>query len=377
MTRKLASIKQIKEVIHHPNADRLDIVTIDGWKTIVERDQYKVDDLVVYFESGSFIPCKPEFEFLSSYCDTKTLSIEDKEITGYRLKTIKLRKEISQGVVIPIDDLKLDITVSIDDDLTEKLEILNYDELIEVHNNEKAKNGRGYSDAKGPFPYFLQKSDQTRIQSLTHYFNIHKDMSFEKTVKKDGTSCTIYKFQGEFGVCSRNLNLKTPEQAEIDRKKRSFSFKPLHLKLWILLKRLFVKEKSNTLQCSCYWNIARKYNLENILPEGLAIQMEIVGPSINGNREKLTEIEGYVYDIYDIVNHVYLSSKHRVKICNVLGLKHIPIIEEKCYPLQKTLDELLQDADNGNQEGFVYKSLSDPSISFKVISNKYLLKHDL
>lgn len=101
MERKLVTIRKISKVEKHPNADTLDICTVDGWKVITKLGEFEEGDLVVYFEVDSFLPIRPEFEFLRKFC-YKKLS-DDSE--GFRLKTIRLRGILSQGLLMPVDIL--------------------------------------------------------------------------------------------------------------------------------------------------------------------------------------------------------------------------------------------------------------------------------
>lgn len=102
--RKLASIKIIEEVAPIPGADRIEKARIGGWWCVVRKDEFKVGDKAVYFEIDSLLPAVEPFAFLEKDGLKKSI-IEDKEYTGYRIKTKKLRNTISQGLILPIDIL--------------------------------------------------------------------------------------------------------------------------------------------------------------------------------------------------------------------------------------------------------------------------------
>jgi RNA ligase (TIGR02306 family) len=170
---------------------------------------------------------------------------------------------------------------------------------------------------------------------------------FEVTEKLDGSSSTFFIKDNEFGVCSRNLQLK--------------------------------EDDTNT-----FWKVARKFNLEEKLKElgaNIAIQAELVGPKIQGNPYKLDDHKIFVFDIFDIDNYTYLNSDDRYKYVKWLGLSSVPILEYDLPITTLFIDDLLKMAEGKSQlnpeaerEGLVYKSLTNPNFSFKVISNKFLLK---
>jgi ATP-dependent RNA circularization protein (DNA/RNA ligase family) len=113
--------------------------------------------------------------------------------------------------------------------------------------------------------------------------------------------------------------------------------------------------------------------------EGLAFQGELMGPGIQGNRESFDEFKWFVYDIYDIKAGKYLAPLDRSEKCTSLGLTQVPIVE-MFAKTPSTAQEALDRADSLSSikhpvaEGLVYKLHSDPSITFKAISNRFLLK---
>ena len=189
------------------------LAIVDGWKVVVAKNVgHKVGDLVVYCEIDSFLPIKEEFEFLrkSSY-----KKMGDQE--GFRLKTIKLRGQVSQGLILPLNVLKTTeiiqtkITkqvwgnqielfaedgtpmVDIGDDVTEVLGIVKYEPPIPAELAGKVK---------GLFPSFLRKTDEERVQNLALEYETYKNSNhqFYVTEKLDGSSATFYFKDGVFGV---------------------------------------------------------------------------------------------------------------------------------------------------------------------------------
>ena len=236
----------------------------------------------------------------------------------------------------------------------------------------------------GKFPSFIPKTDQERIQNLLYYWEVYKDSIFEETLKLDGSSLTAFKVKQEltiwqklmrpirkllglqeyksyyFGVCSRNLEIKPDDnyQTTFDNKGKPSEYKQ-----------------------SDFWYAARKYELEQKLPVGYALQGELIGPRIQSNHERVNDLEFYVFDIWDIHNQKYLPSAERLQFVKSLGIPHVPFVGyTKIFQECKNLDELLERVEgesmnpNTISEGRVYKHIDIPDITFKCISNSYLLK---
>jgi len=348
MTRTLATIQKVSEVINHPNADRLDLAKIKGWTVVTGRDEVKPGDWVIYFEIDSFLPEIPEFEFLrnSSFRTHPELG------SGFKLKTQKLRGVISQGLLIPftkIEHLLPDSLPGLEEnlDVTEFLNIKKWEPVIPTQL-------QGF--VKGNFPSFLRKSDQERIENCSGtVFTDYQETLFEVTLKLDGSSCTTYFKDGEVGVCSRNLELKLAEENETNA---------------------FVKTATETGLLAALKGLHRN----------IAVAAELMGPGIQGNREKLNKLDLFVFDIWDIDAQAYLGSQERFRVVSQLtkhGFSgaHVPLIDTG-----KTLLELgISDVPSSKvyvdrpslnssiAEGCVFKSI-DGQFSFKSINNKYLLK---
>ena len=349
--RTLTSIQKILKLEPIDGADFIEKATVLGWNVVVKKGEFQVGDKCVYFEIDSFLPNSQIYDFLGTLKNYKASQ-------GYRLKTKKLKGIISQGLALPLSfytEFPLD-KFGIGYNLTDLLGVIKYD---------VAESGIGGGIKFGKFPDFIPKTDEERIQKLTGLFTSHNEVFFEETLKLDGSSMTCYKISTplkwyhkllnligfkfkshHFGVCSRNLELKRPSDKKSD-----------------------------------FWSAAMKYNIENELPVGYAIQGELVGPKIQKNHEKVTDLEYYIFNIFDIENDKYLSPTDRVQFVenNLKTSNHVPIVNTNIKILQLTLDEMLnrvegQSINSGTiSEGRVYKSL-DGNLSFKCISNKYLLK---
>jgi RNA ligase (TIGR02306 family) len=197
INRKLASIQRITKLEPILNSDNLEIATVLGWKCVVNKNQgFKENDLAVFCEIDSWLPEKPEFEFLRKNCWK-----ENDNGKGFRIKTIRLRGQVSQGLLMRISELSGLAhrgTFEVGENLTEILEVGLYNPPIPAELKGLVK---------GQFPAFIQKTDEPRVQLLQSVLSRRKGLRCYVTEKVDGTSATYYLKGDEFGVCSRNLEL--------------------------------------------------------------------------------------------------------------------------------------------------------------------------
>jgi len=309
---------------------RLGIYIVDGWKVIDGKNRYQVGDVVIYCEIDSFLPIREEFEFLR-----KTSFKRMGEQEGFRLKTIRLRGELSQGLLIPISVLPEDFKWNeLGEDVTEVLGIEKYERPIPA-------SLAGV--VKGDFPSFIRKTDEERIQNLTYYEL--KEHTYIVTEKLDGSSWTAYFRDGEIGVCSRNLEL--------------------------------LEDEKNSL-----WRMFRAYDLEEkliALGRNIALQGELIGGKIQGNPYKMNNVDVRIFKIWDIDNHNYLPTEEMLALSTSLGMTTVPILK-KGFQLPETMDEALLFADDvstlysTSREGVVLYAEGNPKVHFKIISNTFLEK---
>jgi RNA ligase (TIGR02306 family) len=342
MERKLATIRKITDITPIEGADKIELVTVGGWKVVAAKDvNHKVGDLVVYCEIDSFLPIKEEFEFLrkSSY---KKMSDGTE---GFRLKTIKLRGQVSQGLILPIKELSIfqfasSSNLSEGDDVTNILGITKYEPPIPAELAGKVKGG---------FPSFIPKTDEERVQNLSKEYDEWKLQSKHKfyvTEKLDGSSATYYIKDGVFGVCSRNLEL--------------------------------LETEGNT-----FWKVARELDLENKMKSlnmNISLQGELIGEGIQGNPYKIKGQTVRFFTGFDIDNFKRISFPQLVVMLMELNLQYVPVLNNEFgFVLPDTIEGMLEYAENKSQlnedterEGVVVRSM-DGTISFKAISNKFLL----
>ncbi len=336
MTRKLASIQLIKDLRPIPNADAIVCAQVLGWECVTKKSEFVVGDKCVYFEIDSVLPIASWNDHLRREADKKL-----------RVKTIRLRGQLSQGLALPLSILPVG-EYEVGQDVSDIIGVEKYEPVVPNHLTGLVK---------GNFPSFLNKTDEVRLQSEPNVLAeaISKGLMLVGTLKMDGTSFTAYRRDDDFGVCSRNLDLKETED-------------------------------------NAHWRMARKLNLENILRSensNLCIQGEMVGPGIQANRMGLKETDLYLFNLFDIDSGKYLSyhqlcqfaAKHNLKVVKKVQQIDLSINNPSVKDLLDIANELNYD-NNTPAEGIVWRSACETysdvlkrRLSFKTISNRFLEKY--
>lgn len=341
--RKMARIVRVDAINPIEGADAIEVVSIGGWKVVVKRDEFQVNSLAIYCEIDSWIPHSIA-PFLTKQGQFPKVY---NEVEGQRLRTIKLRGQISQGLLLPVSVLQIDgkwiegVVIDEGTDVSELLGIQRWEPPAEF----RADN------AKGGFPHFIPKTDCERVQNLSRQVQqwAEDEVVFQKSEKLDGSSMTVFYKDGEVGCCSRNLELKDDGT-------------------------------------STFWETAKNEQLvEKLISLGknIALQGELLGGQIQGNAYKISGFKFFLYDIFDIDKQEYLRPEVVEQFAEEHGVSHVPVIGYVTLPKEDIVQALLLDADgksavgcNPKREGFVYKSTKDTSISVKCISNSWLLSND-
>jgi RNA ligase (TIGR02306 family) len=355
--RKLASIRRIAALEPIEGADRIEVATVDGWKVVVKKGEFEVGELCVYLEIDSWVPNKIA-PFLTK--EGKEPS-EYQGVKGERLRTVRLRKQISQGLILArkvMTNYGADYNEG--DDVTKVLGVLKWER------EEKEPRGPGQPQYTNKvFPtHLFPKTDQERIQNV--FDKRPKDHTYEVTLKLDGSSCSIFRLNGKLRVCSRNLELPVVEKDD-----------GFWTRVWKRLLGRPIKYKNTD---NHFVAMALKYS--SCIPEGWCFQGELCGPGIQNNYEKLKQKEFFVYDVINLSTRAYLSPTNRRRMVLDSGMKHVPVVgNAQPYPESVELALLLADnppttMNRKDPEGLVYKSNQDPTQTFKVISNNYLLKNE-
>ena len=329
--RKLASIQKIKMLEPIEGADAIEKAKVLGWHLVVKKGEFNIGDLCVYCEIDSILPDKPEFEFLKP--------------RKMRIKTIKLRGQISQGICFPLSFLPEGTIIE---------EGLNVTEILAVKKFEPPIPACLEGKMKGRFPSFIPKTDEPRIQIWEEIIDKNKGEQCYITEKIDGSSATYYIKDDEFGVCSRNLEL--------------------------------YEDSENS-----FWKVARELDIEKKLRSlkgNYALQGELVGESIQSNTLKLRGQTVFFFNVFNIDEYRYLDYKEFITILKSIDLKPVPLVQDN-YILAKDTNKLVELSigkslinKDGWREGIVIRSITEKRVdsgerfSFKVVNPKFLLKYD-
>lgn len=359
--RKLASVEIIDKLEPIPNADRILKATVKGWECVVSKsDNFQQGDKVVYIEVDSVLPARPEFAFLK---DRK-----------YRIKTIKLRKQISQGLVLPLSYLP-NKEYAVGEDVTKVLNITKFDPQLEAENKimaVAAPKGRftflwkplmrfrwfrrlyaKFHVQNEKFPtYIASKTDEERWQNITDKLEQWRDTNVPLicTEKVDGCSSTFFLDGGTFGVCSRNIWLRKEDN-------------------------------------SPYWEIARRFQIEEALKDiqkcfgfrKIVLQGEIIGQNIQANKYKISGYDFYAYNL--ILDGIKVSQVKMEELLKEFRIKTVPVVYKHInVPSDlQTLNNLASGKsvllDTQEREGIVCRNY-EQGISFKAISPTFLLKEE-
>lgn len=386
MSRKLASVQTIKAVKPIEGADRIEVVQVLNWDCVAKKGEYQVGDKVIYFEIDSLLPDIPAFEFLKG-------SSWSQKLNKYKISTHKFRNQISQGLVIPITDLGrlleqikpdnyttlpnwmymengFDPNDWIDIDGKNKLEGMDLTELLNIEKYEPpVSNG-----PLGEIVYhewYIPKTDEERIQVcaqdvLPEYMKLEQD-EWYASVKLDGTSCTAGLFDDAFLIGGRT--------------------------------QFYREENMYTTTVNKYGDLKKKLEeYKAVYGIYVAFQGELCGPGIQGNKLGLKEKEWFIFNAFVSKtgkngSYVKCDLLYMLKLCEEFGLTPVPIIPEECKfdfkettDIDETVNNLLHYVDeikyrdffedaspNQIAEGVVFRT-EDMTHSFKVVSNKFLLK---
>lgn len=373
MSRKLASVQTVKAIKPIEGADRIEIVQILNWDCVARKGEYQVGDKVVYFEIDSLLPDIPAFEFLKG-------SSWSQKLSKYKISTHKFRNQISQGLVIPIsqaveiyDQINPDYAdTALPEEMMNPVEGTDLTELLKIEKYEPSVSNGALGDIIH-HEWYIPKTDEERIQVcatdvLPAYMNSEQD-DWYGSIKLDGTSCTVGLFDDAFLIGGRN--------------------------------QFYKDENMYTTTVNKYFENGAKEKFENYRAINgiyVAFQGELCGPGIQGNKLGLKEKEWFIFNAFVSKtgkngSYVKCDLLYMLKLCEEFGLKHVPLIDVedkfKFDPeetVDNTVEKLLKYVDDIKYrkyfegaspsqiaEGVVFRT-EDMTYSFKVVSNKYLLR---
>jgi RNA ligase (TIGR02306 family) len=362
--RKLVTVRTIKSIEVIDGCDTSLAATVDGWRTFVKPGEFKAGDPCVYFEADSFLPLDDSrFNFLMAH------PTFDNGKFGTRLVVTRIVDQLGQGLALPLNQFPEVEKILADNEefwdkngvpLAEQTRLrrqIDFSKIIGISKCSQSSGGISSVKLKGEFPDFIPMTGLERAQNLLEeIFEKNYNTRFEITTKLDGESCTIYSNAGKVGVCSLNMELQLCEEN---------SKNPL----------IAIATENDLIDSI------------QMLGRNLAIQGEIIGPGVRGNREQLKDLGFFIFDIYDIDQQRYLTTAERLEIMDVFRadaegysvLKHVPILHDSVALDElniKNIDDLLRFTDGSSlihpiREGLVFKSC-DGSFRFKAVSNHFL-----
>ena len=348
--RKMASIQVIRAVTPIEGADAIELSHVNGWSAVTKKGEYSVGQKVIFCEIDSWIPHELA-PFLSKGKEPR----EYLGIKGERLRTVKLRGQLSQGLILPLNLIEKELSFLYDEgeDMSETLGIVKYEPPIPAQLSGLVK---------GNFPSLVTKTDEERVQNIRGIKNYLNEM-FVETEKLHGTSVSfVLNESNELEVCSRNLSLKEDENNLY----------------WKLAKVNNALDMLNT--------VKSHYEAKGAVVVTVAIQGEGVGQGVQKGWEYGIQVpEFFMFTIQ--VNGVKIPEEDYQMFANGgLNVKSVPEVRKA------TIRDIVGEAENISgtllkyvegksaidgktiREGSVFRSLNDSSVSFKVVSNQFLLK---
>jgi RNA ligase (TIGR02306 family) len=287
------------------------------WKAVVRKDDFSLGCKCIVYLPDSLIPECDKMRFM--------------EKNGWRVKMQRYRGAPSEVVVMPMPTLDHPAgACDVGDDVTDFYGVTKYFKPI-------PSNLQGL--VKGQFPSFIPKTDEPNYQSNYELVEALHGRYYYITEKADGSSTTAYRYKGQFGVCSRNYELEYDEK-------------------------------------NGYWQVAHKYNLQERLPEGIALQWETCGPKIQSNRMGLKEVDGFAFSAYDIREKRYFTLFEMILLCKMIEFPMVKLLSVGS-DFDKEKVHLLGEgkyANGSEREGVVVRSQANfvhAPISFKVINLNY------
>lgn len=330
-----ATIQKITNISPIDGADKLEVLHILGWEIVAGKGEFKKGSLCIFVEIDSVVPEREEFEFLRA--------------RNFRVKTIKLRGQVSQGLALPLTLLPLDQVVEEGQDVTDVLGVTHYEKPLPT-----GKGGFLQGDTRCGWPAYLPHTDEPRLQSVPSILDELKGVEVYSSVKVDGTSATFSIFNQDIHVCSRNWSKKLDD------------------------------EKSVYIQVFESTGLLAKLRK---IGKNIAFQGEVCGPGIQKNRLGLKELHVFMFNVYFIDERRYADYQEFVNLCKAFYLETVPMLN--VFPLEQTQDELLEMSKGKyagtktNREGIVLRTTKEQycratkgRASFKVVNNEYLLRED-
>lgn len=377
MGRNLASVQKVISLTPIPGADKIELARVLGWDCVVKKGEFKEGELGVYFEIDSIVPNTEVFKFL-----------EDRK---FRVKTRRFRGQISQGLLLPISAFDFPCMVFEGSDVTDFIGVTKWEpeaESVQFMSPKKKslwcklvytvpflkifrkKVGEGTG-----FPtHLVPKTDETRLQAFPpDFLKQYERMPVSITQKMDGSSVTFILNKNKFSVASRNV--------------------------WMIEK-----------QTNNFWKMAEDTNVAYAMKKlkkkygNFAIQGEMCGPGVQGNKYRFDHLVFFLFGAYSIdkqeyftpaeLSGLYSDMKH---FCTPQYFTMVDILSRDGLTIGDigtTVEDWVKYATTRSiftkstwNEGIVIRSMDNrpygvknmngKRFSFKVINPEFLLQYDL
>lgn len=375
--RKLVTLRNITRLcrMKGPRYKAYDIATVDGgWTVVVYHGDFTVDELIVYFEIDSFIPAtNGRFKW-----EDRDALTEFQGEKGYHVASQMLDKQLSQGLVQAV--AALPEVKAVLDKLVEEHGLnmgrkmakeMSFEESLGVKKWEVPFEAKG--QILGRVPRFFPRPACERVQNIPDLFSYkHLNTTFQITEKLDGVSMSVYQV-----VRGSKWHKSLPALAEDSTQLIG------EVRIGVASASQDLDEQGNDIYWQAAKNLGLPAKLQQTGMDNVAIQGELIGPTVKNNSLNFAEDaehEFIVFQIFDIDQQKYVNAATVVGICERLGLPHAPIIGYmRLREFATTLEEILVKAEGMSmrgptREGFVFKSMRREEFAFKVISNKWLLE---
>lgn len=377
--RSLAHVEIITNIQPIPDAQKIEVATVLGWECVIKKGEFKIGEKIIYVEVDSVLPDVPEFEFLR---DRK-----------FRIRTIKLKGQVSQGLLLPLSVLNKVSTykvklssLRVGDDVTEKMKIVKYltpsereemnQQSSKAHwtkNNVFTKWLWRYTwfrnlirpiKSKG-FPKNVAKTDELRVQSIKNFDRFISDYGDKEvyvTEKIDYMSST---FTTEW------LSRAKGYLGKIIKPKKVF----------VVCSRNYRTNDKNSL----YWKIAKKLKIDELLlSNNLTIQGELGDMKVQGNKYGISEMKLWVFNVINHSTKYQFNYDEMKKFCDDNGLTTVPLVKKcKLSEIGTTVNDFVEFSKgksvlaNIPREGVVIRCVEDGKVifSFKSINPDFLLAY--
>lgn len=355
----LAVISKIQSITPIEGKDRIVLAKVENYDTIVQKDDFKVGDVVIYVLYDAILPVKPEYEFLRKRCYSEKWK-------GFRIRPMKMGGVVSEGLVLPMSSLPAGKKYKLGQVVTDDLEIRLYDPESQLESSSKKSNWfldimmkyswfrklyNKYfrkSKTKGGYPSWVDKSDEENIEKIWDKIKEHPDTEYIVTEKMEGQAGSFVYDKKGFKVYSHNFNVISGN--------------------WVEIAKIYDLEHKLKSYCK----------LKKI--DGICLQGEVCGPGIQSNIYGFDSLHLFLYGGFHL-DHTRLNYYELEEIATTMNIPLCPKISDNLKISDFSgLEDIVKFSDGDSifknkdkavpREGLVWRTL-DGDIHFKNKSRSY------